>query len=158
MDKQIGKIVRRLKLQYGLFIGIAVLLCIAYETGLLPEGICVGDVRMEYIMETIGILLAVIAIPLSLKLFSFVLKKRIVEKSVFDAFGRYCFWSGVRLFILLVPVLFNLVVYYSTLSNVGILCALMTIVASFFCIPGEKRLREELYLDKSENELIDETK
>lgn len=155
MDKQIKKIVRGLKLQYGLFIGIAVLLCIAYETGLLAEGIYADNFRMEYIMQTVGILLAVISIPLSLKLFSFVLKKQIEEKSIFDALGRYRFWSGIRLFILLVSVLFNLVVYYSTLSNVGILCALMTIVASFFCIPGEKRLRDELYLNKPENELID---
>lgn len=155
MDKRIRKIVRGLKLQYGLFLGIAVLLCIAYETGLLPEGIYVGDVRMEYILETIGILLAVIAIPLSLKLFSFVLKRSIVEKSILSAFSRYRFWSGVRLVILLISALFNLAVYYSTLSNVGLLCAGMTVVASFFCLPGEKRLREELYLDKPDNELID---
>lgn len=155
MDKQINKIVGRLKLQYGLFLGIGILLSVAYETGLLPEGIYADDVRMEYIMETAGILLAVIAIPLSLKLFSIVLNKRIAETSVLDAFAKYSFWSGIRLFILLIAVLFNLVVYYSTLSNVGILCALMTVVASFFCIPGEKRLREELFLDKQDNEPAD---
>lgn len=158
MDKQIKKIVRGLKLQYGLFIGIAVLLSVAYETGCLSEDNYVGDVRMEYVMETVGILLAVIAIPLSLKLFSFVLKKRIAELNIVNALGRYCFWSAVRLLILLIAVLFNLIVYYSTLDNVGILCALMTVVASFFCLPGEKRLREELCLDEIKNEPINEIK
>lgn len=155
MDKRINRIVGRLKLQYGLFLGIGILLSLVYETGLLPEGTYADDVRMEYIMETVGILLAVIAIPLSLKLFSFVLKKRIADASVLGAFSKYCFWSGIRLFILLIAVLFNVVVYYTTLSNVGILCALMTVVASFFCIPSEKRLREELFLNKQDNESVD---
>lgn len=158
MNEQIHTIARRLKLQYGLFLGISILPVIAYETGILPDGMYADDVRMEYILETIGILLAVIAIPLSLKLFSFVLRKRIMEINLFDAFKRYCLWSGVRLMILLVAVLFNFVVYYSTLNNVGVLCALMGVVASFFCIPGEKRLRDELYLDKRENESNDELK
>ena len=33
-----------------------------------------------------------------------------------------------------------------TLNNIGGLCALIGITASVFCLPGEKKLREEMNL------------
>ena len=45
-------------------------------------------------------------------------------------------------------VVFNLAGYYFTLSSTGALCALIGLTASFFCLPGEKRLRAELHIDK----------
>lgn len=38
--------------------------------------------------------------------------------------------------------------YYLTLGSLGLLCALITVTASLFCIPGDKRLREENYIYK----------
>jgi hypothetical protein len=35
-------------------------------------------------------------------------------------------------------------VYYTTLSSIGGLCAFIALIASLFCIPGEKRVAEEL--------------
>ena len=48
-------------------------------------------------------------------------------------------------------VIINILTYYLTLSNTGLLCALITLTASLFCIPGEKRLREELHINKGDS-------
>lgn len=38
----------------------------------------------------------------------------------------------------------NIYVYYTTLDNIGGLCALIGVTASIFCLPSEKKLKEEL--------------
>ncbi len=53
---------------------------------------------------------------------------------------------------LVVPVLVNLSFYYLTLNNTGVLCAMMALIASLFCVPTRKRMLDELDLVKEENE------
>lgn len=130
--------------------GGALLLVVLYETGVMDEGIFAGNVRMEYILQTVGILLAIGLIPLSLRLFSLSLVKRIQLLSLPDALSSYRRWSEIRLGLLLVPVLMNLSFYYLTLDTTGILCAAMSLVASLFCVPTHKRMLDELDLLKEE--------
>jgi len=147
MFKQIA---RNLKIQYYLFWLLPVLLMVGYETDLLPVGLYADDPRMMYIWETIGILTAIVCVPLSLKLFNIVLRKKIDEVHLAEALSKYIFWSGVRLALLEIAVLLNVFVYYLTLSNVGAFCALIALTASVFCFPGEKRMREELNITTEE--------
>ena len=44
----------------------------------------------------------------------------------------------VRLALLAMPVLAGFLTYYMMLSNKGVLCALIALTASLFCLPGEK--------------------
>ena len=55
---------------------------------------------------------------------------------------------GVRLALLAMPVLAGFLTYYMMLSNKGVLCALIALTASLFCLPGENRLRKELHIEK----------
>lgn len=144
------EVARKLKIQYYLFWVLPILLLIAYETDLLPVGLYAGDARMMYVWETVGILIAIVCVPLSLKLFNFIHKKTIDNVNLAEALSKYTFWSGIRLAILEVAVLLNVFVYYLTLSNVGGFCALIALTASLFCFPGEKRLRQELNLEEEE--------
>ena len=137
-------------MQYYLFWILPVLFVVAYETDFLPVGLYADDPRMMYIWETVGILTAIVCVPLALKLFSIVLKKKIDEVHLTEALSRYILWSGVRLAILEVAVLLNIFVYYLTLSNVGAFCGLIAVTASVFCLPGEKRMREELNITTEE--------
>lgn len=100
------------------------------------------------IFETLGILLTALCIPLSLKLFSLVLKKKIDQMTITLALKCYVQWSIVRLGILEVAIVTNLLCYYLTLSTTGNLCMLIGLTASLFCLPGEKRLRNELHITK----------
>ena len=77
MEEQIKRVVKSQKIQYISFWIIPLLLVLLGEAGVLPVGIKADNVRAVYVFETIGILITAVCIPLSLKLFSFVLTKKI---------------------------------------------------------------------------------
>lgn len=144
MEEQIKRIVKYLKASYAIFWVIPLLLVVAGEMEWLPVGMLAADVRGTYYFETVGILLTAACIPFSLKLFSWILVKKIDKLTIAAAFKWYFVWSNIRLGLLEITVVVNLLCYYFTLENTGSLCALIGLTASFFCMPGEKRLREEL--------------
>lgn len=148
MEEQIRRVLKSLKIQYISFWIIPLLLVAVGEAGLLPVGIKADSARAVYVFETVGILLTAILVPLSLKLFSIVLSKQIDRVTFPVALGKYMLWSAVRLALLEFVVVFNLAGYYFTLSTTGALCALIGLTASFFCLPGEKRMYAELHITK----------
>lgn len=146
MKTKINRLLNRLKSEYAVFWILCVLLVVLYEVDLLPQGIWVGDVRMEYILEVTGILMAIALIPLSLRVFNLSLTRYVRQLPLEEALKSYRRWSEVRLAMMLAPALFNLSVYYWTLDTTGLLCGGMVLVSSLFCIPGRKRLLVELDL------------
>lgn len=152
MEEQIKRAVRNLNISYVFFWVLPAFLLGAGEFELLPVGSLVDNVQGTYYFETIGILLTAICVPLSLKLFSLVLKKKIDHLTITLALKRYVQWSVVRLGILEVAIVVNLLCYYLTLSSTGNLCMLIGLTASLFCLPNEKRLRNELHIVKDENQ------
>ena len=111
--------------------------------GRCPYGLCLADGRD---------FMAVGLIPLSLRLFSLSLVKNVKQRSLPEALKSYRRWSEIRTGMLVVPVLVNLSFYYLTLNNTGVLCAMMALIASLFCVPTRKRMLDELDLVKEENE------
>ena len=148
MEKQIKLAVRNLNISYILFWVVPAFLIGAGEFELFPVGLLSDDVRVTYYFETIGILLTAICVPLSLKLFSLVLKKKIDNLTISVALKRYVVWSYVRLGLLEGVIIYNILCYYLTLSSTGNLCMLIGLTASFFCLPSEKKLRNELHIAK----------
>ena len=110
-------------------------------------GMYAADVRTVYISEAVDILLTAVCVPVSLKLFAWVLTHKIDAVGISDALRLYSFWSKVRLGLLALPVLAGFAVYYLMLSNTGVLCAFIALTASLFSLPGEARLRKELCID-----------
>ncbi len=152
MEEQIKRAVRNMNISYVLFWVLPAFLIGAGEFELLPVGMLADDVRATYYFETIGILLTAICVPLSLKLFSLVLKKKIDNLTIPVALQRYAVWSNIRLALLEGVILFNVFCYYFTLSSTGNLCMLIGLTASFFCLPSERRLRNELRITKDNPE------
>lgn len=142
--------VRNLKIQYFIFWLLPVLAVAGYESELLPVGVYADNPKMHYVLETIGILVVIICVPLALKLFSIAHKKKIDKENLISALHKYLFWSGIRLAVLEVAVLTNVFVYYAILSNVGSFCALIALTTSLFCLPSENRLRNELNIANEE--------
>ena len=58
--------------------------------------------------------------------------------------------AGVVLMVL--PALGGFLGYCLLLSNKCLLCGLIALVAMLFCVPGQKRLRSELHIDKEVEE------
>ena len=112
------------------------------------SGIGYGEVR--HIPSLVTILLAASCVPIALKLFSWVLIRKIDVVTLPEALRLYALWSGVRLALLAIPVLAGFFTYYIMLSSTGALCALIGLTASLFCLPGEGRLRKELHINKEE--------
>lgn len=151
MEEQIQKSLIKLRTGYIIFWAIPLFIIIGCEYGIDWVGIYADNFRVSYLTETIGILLTASCVPLSLKLFSWVLTKKIDVVSFPEALRLYLKWSNVRLCILELAVLVNIFTYYLTLSNTGLLCAFIALTASLFCVPGEKRLREELHINKEDS-------
>ena len=114
------------------------------------DGIHLLEPDEIYYFETVGILLTALCVPLSLKLYSLVHKKKIDHMTITLALKRYVQWNIVRLGVLEVAIVVNLLCYYLTLSSTGNLCMLIGLTASLFCLPSEKRLRNELHIAKEE--------
>ncbi|WP_294631083.1 hypothetical protein [uncultured Bacteroides sp.] len=148
MEEQIKRAVRILNISYIFFWVLPAFLLGAGEFELLPVGAMEGNVQATYYFETAGILLTALCVPLSLKIFSLVLKNKIDHLTITLALRRYVQWSIVRLGILEVAIVVNLLCYYLTLSNTGNLCMLIGLTASLFCLPGDKRLRSELHISQ----------
>ncbi len=147
MEKEIKRLLRLLQGEYILLWVLPLLLAALYETGVMTEGLYADDAQVDYILQTAGILLAIGLIPVSLRLFSLSLVKYVKNLSLPDALKSYRRWSEVRIGLLLVAVLVNLSAYYLTLNNTGVLCALMALAASLFCVPTRQRLLDELDLE-----------
>lgn len=148
MEEQIKRAVSSLNISYVFFWVLPAFLLGAGEFELIPVGTLADNVQATYYFETIGILLTAACVPLSLKLFSLVLKKKIDHMTITLALKRYVQWSIVRLGLLEVAIVLNLLCYYLTLSSTGNLCMLICLTASLFCLPSEKRLRNELHITK----------
>lgn len=146
MEKEIGRLLGCLRIEYGLFWIACLMLVVLYEWDILPQGVLAGDARMEYVLEVAGILMAVALIPLSLRLFSLSLTKYVRRLALEQALKSYRRWNEVRIALLAVPALLNLSVYYWTLDTTGLLCGGMVLVAALFCIPTRERLLDELDL------------
>ncbi len=151
MEELIQKTLLKLKIEYALFWALPILVIILGECDMEWAGLYADNVRVSYISETVGILAAASCVPLALKLFSWILLKKIDVVSFPEALKLYFDWSSIRLLILEVALLINILTYYLTLSNTGLLCALIVLTASLFCVPGEKRLRGELHINKGDS-------
>ena len=113
MEEQIKKTAARVRTTFAYFWMLPILLVLLGETGGEWVGMYAGDVRATYMAETITILLAASCVPVSLKLFSWVLIRKIDVASrsppplcvvEWRAAGIACHTGACRLFHLLYSV------------------------------------------------------
>ena len=152
MKEQIKKLLLTLKGEYVVFWSIAAWFILFYESGICEKGIYAGNVQMEYILQSVGILLTIGLIPFALRIFNLNLVKRIKEYPLERALASYKLWSEVRLCLLAVPAILNFSFYYLTLNTTGLFCGVMAMLASLFCVPSESRIKNELDLPEEINE------
>lgn len=143
-NQGLEQLVHRLKWEYILFWALALVLMVIYELGWMEEGTLAHDGQKCYLLQTLGVLLALGLIPFSLKMFSLAVIRRLPELDAEQALKVYRRWSEVRLAMLMVVTVVNLSVYYVTLSSIGGLCALLGGLASLFCWPDVQRMKSEL--------------
>lgn len=152
MKEQIKRI---LIIQKSAFLGVwtaPLLLVVLYETGLYQEGLLAGNAQMEYILQSVSILLTIGLIPFALRMFNLNLVKRIKELPLQQALKSYQTWSLLRLALLFVPAIIALSFYYLTMNTTNLFCACMALIATLFCVPSESRIKNELDLPENLND------
>ena len=152
MKEQIKRI---LIIQKSAFLGVwtaPLLLVVLYETGLYQEGMIAGNAQMEYILQSVSILLTIGLIPFALRMFNLNLVKRIKELPLQQALKSYQTWSLLRLALLFVPAILALSFYYLTMNTTNLFCACMALIATLFCVPSESRIKNELDLPENLND------
>jgi hypothetical protein len=149
MKEQIKRILKWQIVAFILVWALPLVYALLHETGVLSQGALAGDARMEYIFQTIGILMTIVLIPFALRIFNLNLVKRIQELPLQQALKSYRIWADIRLALLVVPALINLQFYYLTLNNTGLFCGAMSLIASLFCVPSESRIKNELDLPEN---------
>ena len=152
MKEQIKRI---LIIQKSAFLGVwtaPLLLVVLYETGLYQEGMIAGNAQMEYILQSVSILLTIGLIPFALRMFNLNLVKRIKELPLQQALKSYQTWSLLRLALLFVPAILALSFYYLTMNTTNLFCACMALIATLFCVPSENRIKNELDFPENLND------
>ena len=152
MKEQINRI---LIIQKSAFFGVwtaPLLIVVLYETGLYQKGILAGNAQMEYILQSVSILLTIGLIPFALRMFNLNLVKRIKELPLEQALKSYQIWSNVRLALLFVPAIMAMSFYYLTMNTTNLFCACMALIATLFCVPSENRIKNELDLPENLND------
>ena len=152
MKEQIKRI---LIVQKSAFLGVwtaPLLLVVLYETGLYQEGMIAGNAQMEYILQSVSILLTIGLIPFALRMFNMNLVKRIKDLPLQQALKSYQIWSILRLALLFVPAIMALSFYYLTMNTTNLFCACMALIATLFCVPSESRIKNELDLPENLND------
>lgn len=152
MKEQIKRI---LIIQKSAFLGVwtaPLLIVVLYETGLYQEGLLAGNAQMEYILQSVSILLTIGLIPFALRMFNMNLVKRIKDLPLQQALKSYQIWSILRLALLFVPAILALSFYYLTMNTTNLFCACMALIATLFCVPSESRIKNELDLPENLND------
>jgi hypothetical protein len=147
----IARLTRRLLIVFALMWVLAVLLLVAGELFTAAQGIYADNARVAYYSETLVILLTAACVPLSLKLYAWVMERRLPRIPAAAQPSFYYRWNLLRFALLALPLFAGIALYYLLLSTTGLLCAAIALTASFFCVPGAERTRRELHLDEPQS-------
>ena len=132
------QILLRLRIEYIVYILLALLLVALYELQVFTKGTMEGHTTAVYVLECIGVLLTVVLVPLALKSFHVALE-RIAEKEEQEHRRSYVKWNEIRLAMFVVVVLVNISIYYVASSTTCGYCAVIGAIASLFCLPPTKK-------------------
>lgn len=146
-DNLTDKFVKLLKLDFGVCLALLLVVVAVYELGWLEMGGLVGNERLAFWLENVGILIMIALLPYALKRFSVVIQRKKQSLAYEQQLELYLRMSRVRLGILWFVCFYNIVLYYETLNSIGAFCALVAFLSMFFCIPGKQKMSDELQVN-----------
>lgn len=139
--------INRLRIEYLVLVGLALLMVVLYEGGWWEAGSDSEYGTTEYVWEMAGVLLMIGLVPMALKLLSLKWVRRQISCDRPEWQRSYRRWSEVRLALLAVPLLWNLSVYYQLMNSTSSGCAVIAGIALLFCWPSVARMEQETACD-----------
>lgn len=139
--KRIQKI---LLLNYILFLGIALLWVVLNENDVFGiVGKLHRDASSDFIFTSTMEIVTICSIPLVLRLFKFGSIREVIRKDNGQFHSAYLAFSLVRIYVLLVEMLVNAVLYYLFMNVAFGYMAIILFLASFFVFPTQERCEQE---------------
>ncbi len=155
MEQYITKLVLKLKIELAIFFFLIILVAVLGYLKIIPNGCLVGEgtAKTAYIINIIAVALTLIGSGLAIKLFNLNTNNNLRRYTLDSAISTYHVWSIVRLFILFVAIVFGLIAYFLTFSDIGLFCALMALTLTvIYCIPTKDKIKT--YIEKSQQEPV----
>lgn len=153
MEEKIQKVNKTLNKCYITFWLLPILIAVGGELDIIPNGGAFStNMAFVYGYQFVGILLAVCLVPVALKLFEWTMAKKIDNMSFPDALKKYGKICVLRMAMLAIVSVFNLIAYYLIASTTCLFCTAIALAMALFCIPSDRRLREELHLTTKDND------
>lgn len=156
MEKNIKHLLRILIIEFCALWLIAIILYVLGEINIIPNGLYANEKGSptEYYLNIVNVVLVIVTVPLSLKLFSLNTRKGLRRMNQDEALNSYHLWSGIRLGMLLLCIGFGIVTYFLLMNTTGLLCACVALITSFLCFPSEDKIRE--YLTSRDEESVED--
>ena len=114
---------------------------LAFETGLLTPGAWFGNAGAEFFLSVTMELLALVAIPVALRLFKWQRIDAALKKGKDKALLR---WGVLRLLMLSLPLLANVLFYYLLMRPSFLYLAIIFFLCLFFVYPYMGRCMREV--------------
>ena len=130
----------RLKILFFAALLAVVVVVVLFETGLIAEGVCSSDKRMEYFMAVAVELFALVAIPLALRMFKIGSIRRRLFAGIEHALSV---WGTVRILLLAVPMCMATVLYYLFMNPSFGYIAVILFISMLFIYPSTERCVQE---------------
>lgn len=150
MGRVLRKLMRALQIEFGLTWGIVILTFLLGEFDVIPNGLLEGDNKMLYYANIFTVLLTVVCVPLSLKLFSLNTRSSLRRMDKDEALQSYHVWSIVRLALLGLSAEVGIFFYFLFMHTNGILCTLIVLITLLFCTPSARKVRSYLVSNADE--------
>ena len=151
MEKRIKSLLMMLRLESCVAWGVLIILFIVGKIGVIVNGSVARGTDAEFNMNCICILSTLLVLPLALQLFLLNTTKGLRRMNKDEALDFYHAWSLIRLVLISLCIAYNLIAYFMTLNATGLLCALMGLCITVYCLPTHRRIRE--FMDIVESDL-----
>lgn len=143
MEQNIKTLVRQLAIAYAAYIICVLAFAATYEFMPGAKGALAGNAAAEYTIDTMCMLLTIIVVPLSIKIFAKMIARH-RSLDIAERAARYHVMWNIRILCYAIVTVMDLWAYYATLNNIGAFCALICVIASLLFLPTRKRIGDDL--------------
>ena len=154
MEKRIQSLIFRLRCESVLGWAVVIVVFVLGKVGVIENGSITPNSHDEFVMNVICVMSTLLVLPLAMKLFLLNTTKSLRRMNHDEALDFYHAWSAVRLVLVVLCIGFNIVAYFMTQNLTGLLCAVIGICITVYCLPTKQKVVD--YLEVVNNDLVNQ--
>lgn len=131
---------------------VFIILFVVGKLGVIINGSVAEGSDVEFKLNCMCILSTLLVHPMALKLFLLNTTRALRRMNKDEALDFYHVWSIIRLVLVALCISYNIVVYFMTLHMTGLLCALIGLCITVYCLPTRRKIED--FLTVVEQDLI----